>query len=70
MKKQRKEYVSPSMEMIPVASGCVMAGSPLQGGNTDAPKSEGGATWTRSPYSNVTTHDVEDMINDIFTVEP
>jgi hypothetical protein len=70
MKENRHTYEAPAMEIIPTEPGCVIAGSPLTGGNTSAPKSEGGATLTRSPYGGATTSDLDAMINDILTVEP
>jgi hypothetical protein len=69
MTENRQTYEAPAMEIIPTEPGCVMAGSPLSG-NTGTTHSEGGATFTRSPYGNASSSDLDAMINDILTVEP
>jgi hypothetical protein len=64
-------YVAPSMEIIPVAPGSVMAASPGGGLDDFGPGDDLFPTSSSSPTSARSTagrNDVESMISDILTV--
>jgi hypothetical protein len=73
MKEKRKSYVSPAMEIIPLTAGSLMVD--ITSAGTDAPQIPGGGVIsTRSPHqggrvSSVTSTDLDNLINDILTVE-
>jgi hypothetical protein len=72
MKKNlRRLYVTPSMEIIPMATGCVMATLPTSNptGSSTAPSAPGGGNFTgTSAASRATSRDLDNLINDILTV--
>jgi hypothetical protein len=70
MNKKQPVYIAPAIEIIPIASGSVMASS-ITTSSIDAPSSTGGGTYSRNPYSvspAATPMALDDMINDILTV--
>ena len=63
---QKKQYVAPSIEVIAMENEGVIAASGAGSGNTE------GYTPTplsSSTYNGASSSDLEDMINDILTVE-
>lgn len=69
--KNREKYVSPQIEVIPVETeGSVMTSS----ANVELPPFTPGTGWGNRmsgsrPYSTASSSDLEDLINDILTVE-
>lgn len=70
MEQTRQAYVSPQIEVIQMENeGCVMAAS---AGVIDMPNSDWGQSskmGSSRGYNSAASSDLEDMINDILTVE-
>lgn len=70
MKKERKSYLAPQVEVIEIQTECcVMAVSSqlphVDNGGTGLPS----VSKTNRGYNASTSSDIEDMINDILTIE-
>lgn len=68
--KTREKYVSPQIEVIPVETEGVIAGSP--GSNSLPGVGNGGNAYSARPtrsYNSAGSSEIEDLINDILTVE-
>ena len=68
--KQKAKYTPPTIEVIPMETENVIAGSPGSGGTSDMPIVPLNSSHGTRSYSNAATaNDLEDLINDLFTVE-
>jgi len=71
MEQQREKYMAPTVEVIHMEQEGVIAASGGNGGVSDMP----GVNWnstsgrSRNSYGSASTSDLEDLINDILTIE-
>jgi hypothetical protein len=71
MKRTKQKYVPPRMEVMQMENEGVIAGSGnLPGVNdSDSAFSTGSYSSSRSGYNSASSSDLEDLINDILTIE-
>ncbi|MEL5895456.1 hypothetical protein AAE250_18415 [Bacteroides sp. GD17] len=67
--KTRQQYIPPTIEVIPLESESVIAGSPGGGGTSDMPIQPLNTARRGRSYGAASTSELEDLINDILTVE-
>jgi hypothetical protein len=66
--QKRQNYTSPIVEVIPLETEGVIAGSLGGGQSPDMPVTPLNSSRSRSGYGTASTSDLENLINDILTV--
>ena len=68
--KRKEQYLPPTIEVIEMQTeGGVMSGSATSGSIDTPTVVPGGDAFTKSTYNGASSNELEDLINDILTIE-